>query len=152
MSHRSRAPGVRSPLPPGWPPFATAGRGRLVAGHGGCPVVQNHQDKADILNHGIDQGRNPGMKKRGIAQGGHDVRPLGLIPESLIKARGLADGSSHADKRVHRAQIQAQRIAADVTGIDAPGRSFLDGEKAGPVRTSRTKRRASARAAAGNGP
>ena len=43
------------------------GRGGLVAGHGGCPVIQNHQDKPDILHHRIDQSRNPGMKKRGIA-------------------------------------------------------------------------------------
>ncbi len=85
------------------------------------------------------------MKKGGIAHGGHHVGRLFLALERLEEPFPLADGGAHAEHRVHRAQVEAQGVAADVAGVDGPGRGLFDGEKAGPVRTSGTKRRPTAR-------
>ncbi len=79
-----------------------AGRRRLVAGHGGGAVIQNDENEADILGDGIDQGGNSGMKKCGIPQRRHDIRPLGLMFERLIKPCRLSDGGAHTDEGIDR--------------------------------------------------
>ena len=46
--------------------------GGLVAGHGRGGVVQDHQDETGLMEHRVDQGRDPGMEKGGVPDGGHD--------------------------------------------------------------------------------
>jgi hypothetical protein len=45
----------------------------LVPGHGRGVVVQNHQGQIMIVEHGIDQAGNAGVKKRGISDVGDDL-------------------------------------------------------------------------------
>jgi len=102
-----------------------AGRRGLVPGHGRGPVIQNHQDKMDILGNRIYQGRKSGMEKSGISDGGNDVRPFGLIFIGMIKAGCVADGGTHAQYRVNGSQIYTQGVTSDVTGINCTGGRFF---------------------------
>ena len=115
-------------------------RGWLVARHGGGSVVENDQYKTDILGHRIDEGRDTGMEKCGIANGCHDVRWFFQVLVSMIKACRLTDGRSHAQDRMDSAKIQAERVTADIAGLNTPGNRFLDGKKTGPVGTPGTQR------------
>ncbi len=76
------------------------------------------------------------MEESGIAHGGHDVGPLRFGLVGVIEPGRLADGGAHAKDRVHRPQVQPQCIAADVAGVNPPGRGLFDGEKTGPVGAS----------------
>ena len=48
----------------------------LVAGHGRGAVVQDDQQKIVALVHGVDQSREPGMEKSGVADKGHHHLPV----------------------------------------------------------------------------
>ena len=50
-----------------------------------------------------------------------------------VKPRGLAEARAHAVAGVHRPQVQAQGIAADVAGEEALREGLPDGVKRGPV-------------------
>jgi hypothetical protein len=66
---------------------------------------------------------------------------LGLMFVGMVETGRLADGRPHAQDRIHRLEVQPQGVAADVAGINAPRRRFLDGKKTGPVRAARAKGR-----------
>ena len=108
--------------------------GGLVAGHGRGGVVQDHQDEAGLMKHRVDQGRDPGVEKGGVPDGGHDggelPAPGGVGP---VEPRGLADAGAHAVAGVHRPQVQAQGVAADVAGEDARREGRLNGVERRPV-------------------
>ena len=108
--------------------------GGLVAGHGRGGVVQDHQDETGLMKHRVDQGRDPGMEKGGVPDGGHDG---GELPapggEGPVEPRGLADAGAHAVAGVHRPEVQAQGVAADVAGEDARREGRFDGVERGPV-------------------
>ena len=86
------------------------------------------------MKHRVDQGRDPGVEKGGVPDGGHDggefSAPGGVGP---VEARGLADAGAHTVAGVHRPQVQAQGVAADVAGENPRREGRLNGVERRPV-------------------
>ncbi len=83
--------------------------------HSGCAVIQNDNRDLPLVIDGVDQRRDAGVQKSGVANNRHHPVARDAGPGH---AQSLPDAGTHTGGGIHRIQrrIGAQRITANITG------------------------------------